>query len=237
MFDRGWVAKAALDRTIAEAEAADGNLNLLRSRLGLAERDVASTRLLAPFDGVISARDIEPFAEVTRGQKAFQIDSNGAFEVEISVPDSIVARLTLGAPLVIEATTTAACGCSGRITEIGATAGAANAVTVKGAILSGGGRLLAGMAVDVSIVLGGERSVEGYMVPLVAIAPGDGSAKGYVFKYDSETGQVRRTVVQGQGAIHGTLVGVTGGIEPGDIVAAAGVSLLRDGQRVSLMGQ
>jgi RND family efflux transporter MFP subunit len=237
LFDRGWVAKAALDRAITTVEATEGNLNLLRSRLGLAERDVASTKLLAPFDGVISAREIEPFAEVSRGEKVFQIDSDGAFEVEISVPDSVVAKLTPGAPLVIDVPTNTACGCSGRITEIGATAGPANAVTVKGAILSGGDALLAGMAVDVSVVLGGEQTTEGYLVPLVSIAPGDGSARGFVFKYDAESGQVRRTAVQGVGVIRGTLVGISGGIKPGDIVAAAGVSLLRDGQRVTLLGQ
>ena len=237
LFDRGWVAKAALDRAITTVEAAKGNLSLLRSRLGLAERDVASTRLLAPFDGVISAREVEPFAEVSRGQKALQIDSDGAFEVEISIPDSIVARLTPGAPLVIDASTLVSCGCTGRITEIGATAGPANAVTVKGAILSGGDVLLAGMAVEVSVVLGGERAVEGYLVPLVSIAPGDDSARGFVFKYDAQSGQVRRTAVQGVGVIRGNLVGVSGGIEPGDIVAAAGVSLLRDGQRVTVLGQ
>jgi RND family efflux transporter MFP subunit len=237
LFDRGWVAKAALDRAIATQEAAQGNLNLLRSRLGLAERDVASTQLLAPFDGVISAREVEPFVELNRGEKAFQIDSDGAFEVEISVPDSIVSRLTLGASLTIDAATVPSCGCSGRITEIGATAGAANAVTIKGAILSGSGALLSGMAVDVSVVLGGEREIEGYLVPLVAIAPAEGEVRGYVYKFDAASGQVKRTEVRGVGVIHGNLVGVTGGIAPGDIIAAAGVSLLRDGQRVTLMGQ
>ncbi len=93
------------------------------------------------------------------------------------------------------------------------------------------------MAVGVSGVLGGEGTVEGYLIQLGEGAPGDGSARGFVVKYDAGTGQVRRTAVQGVGVIRGTLVGVSGGIAPGDIVAAAGVSLLRDGQRVTLMGQ
>ncbi|MBL6598355.1 MAG: efflux RND transporter periplasmic adaptor subunit [Alphaproteobacteria bacterium] len=237
LFDRGWVAKAALDRAISLAEAAEGQLDLLSSRLSLAQRDVANTRLLAPFDGVISAREVEPFAEISRGEKVLQVDSDGAFEVEISVPDSLVSRLAPGTPLVIDAPTSSACGCRGRITEIGATAGAANAVTVKGAILSGGGALLAGMAVDVGVTLAGERATEGYLVPLVSIAPGEGPARGFVFKFDAESGQVRRTAVKGVGVIDGNLVGVAGGIKPGDVIAAAGVSLLRDGQRVTLLGQ
>lgn len=237
LFDRGWVAKAALDRAIAATDAAVGRLDLLRSRLSLTQRDVANTRLVAPFDGVISDRQVEPFTEISRGEKVLQIDSEGAFEVEISVPDSVVSRLSLGGALTIDAATAAGCGCSGRITEIGSTATAANAVTVKGAILSGGGALLAGMAVDVSVTLAGQHREEGYLVPLVSIAPGDATKRGFVFKYDSKTGQVHRTAVQGVGVIDGTLVGVSGGIAPGDIIAAAGVSLLRDGQRVTLLGQ
>ena len=55
LFDRGWVAKAALDQAVAAFEAADGDLNLARSRLGSAERDLAKTRLTAPFDGQIAS--------------------------------------------------------------------------------------------------------------------------------------------------------------------------------------
>ena len=51
LFDRGWAAKAALDQAVAVFEAAEGDLNLARSRLGSAEHDLANTRLTAPFDG------------------------------------------------------------------------------------------------------------------------------------------------------------------------------------------
>jgi RND family efflux transporter MFP subunit len=237
LFERGWVAKASYDQAIATFEAASGTLNLLRSRLGLAERDLANTKLRAPFDGVISARDVDPFSEISVGQKVLQIDSDGGLEVEVSIPDTTVGRLAAGASVTIDARNLSACGCPGRVTEIGATSSAANAVTVKAAILSGGAGLLPGMAVDVSLVLGRQGGEDGLLVPLVAIAPGDASAKGYVFKFDETSGTVNRVPVKGGGGIRGNLVGVTEGVEPGDIIAAAGVSLLRDGQRVSVAGQ
>ena len=113
LFKRGWVAKARLDGAVTEFEAAEGKLNLARSRLGLAERDMRQTQLEAPFDGVIALRDVNPFVEVKIGQKVFQIDSQGAYEVDLSIPDTIIGRLSIGAPVTIDAATVAGCGCRG----------------------------------------------------------------------------------------------------------------------------
>ena len=145
LFERGWVAQAALDQAIAAFDAAEGELSLARSRLGIAERELANARLVAPFDGVISLRDIEPFVEVQRGEPILQIDSEGALEVDLDVADSAVGRLVTGAPVTIDALPVAGCGCTGRVTEIGVTAGAANAVPVTAAILESPGGLLPGM--------------------------------------------------------------------------------------------
>ncbi len=237
LYEREWVAKAALDQAVATTEAAEGKLNLMRSRLGLIERDRANARLMAPFDGVISSRDVDPFVEVQRGQTVFQLDSEGAFEVEVSIPDSVVGRLTVGMPVTVAAPTVAGCGCTGRITEIGTTAGTANAVPVKAAILESPGGLLPGMAVEAGLVLSDDAGSQGFLVPLVAIAPGDQNARGYVFKYDAANSVVRKTPIVGEGGVSGNLIGVTEGVEPGDVIAAAGVSFLRDGQPVKLLGQ
>ncbi len=237
LYQRDWVAKAALDQAVAASEAAEGKLNLARSRLGLAERDLASARLTAPFDGVVALRDVEPFVEISKGQTIIQLDSEGAFEVDLSIPDTLVGRLSIGAPVSIDAPTVAGCGCTGRITEIGATAGAANAVSVTAAILESPDGLLPGMAVEASVILSDDGGPRGFLVPLVAIAPGDETARGYVFKYDSEDGVVQKTPFQSDGAVSGNLISITEGVEAGDIIAAAGVSFLRDGQRVKLMGE
>lgn len=236
LFSKGWVAKAALDQAVAAYDAAEGELNLARSRLGTAERDLANTKLTAPFGGVIASRDVEPFTEVSRGTAVFQINSEGALEVDLSIPDSVVGRLTTGLPVSIEISTIAGCGCSGRITQIGKAAGAANAVDVTASIVDGPGGILPGMAVEVAVPFPGGNGIRGYLVPLVAIAPGDESARGYVFKFDEASGAVRKTPITG---IKGreNFIEITDGVAAGDIVAAAGVSFLRDGQKVKLLGQ
>jgi len=237
LFDRGWVARAALDQSIAAFDAAEGDLNLARSRLGIADRDLSNASLTAPFDGVVSLRDVEPFVEVSTGQAIFQIDSEGALEVDLSIPDSVIARLVTGTPVTIESSTVAGCGCPGRITEVGVAAGAANAVAVTAAILESPGGLIPGMAVEASIMLSNGDGPGGFLVPLVAIAPGDDQSRGYVFKYDPAAGVVRRTAIKSEGIISGNLISVAEGVGAGDIVASAGVSFLRDGQKVKLLGE
>lgn len=236
LYAKGWVAKAALDQAIAAHDAAEGDLNLARSRLGTAERDLANTKLTAPFGGVIASRNVEPFTETSRGTAVFQINSEGALEVDLSIPDSVVGRLTVGLPVSIEISTMPGCGCSGRITQIGTAAGAANAVDVTASIVDGPSGILPGMAVEVSVPFPGTNGKRGFLVPLVAIAPGDETTRGYVFKFDTASGAVRKTAITG---IKGreNFIEITDGVTAGDIVAAAGVSFLRDGQKVKLLGQ
>ncbi len=236
LYEKQWVSKAAYDQSVAAFESAEGDLNLARSRLNLAERDLNNSRLVAPFDGVVASRDIEPFVEVSAGETLFQINSEGALELVISVPDFMISRFSIGLPARIDTTTLPTCGCNGRITEIGSAAGAGNAVPVKATLLDPPSQMLPGMTAEATVVLSNDENKRGYLVPLVAVAPGDKPESGYVFKFDPDTQTVNKTEVTGR-AGQGNLVEITQGIGPGDILASAGVSLLRDGQKVTLMQQ
>ena len=235
LYRKGWVSKAGYEKAVAQAGTSEEALNLARARVGIAERDLEKTRLQAPFDGVIATRAVEPFTEVSRGQTIVQIDSEGGFEVEVSVSDAVIDRLALGAPVTIEASTVNNCGCAGRVTEIGTQASAANTVPVTAVVTQAAQGLIPGMGVEVGILLSNEARTGGYLVPVVAIAPGDASGSGYVFKFDPEAGVVRKVAVKGGAGLDGNLVGISEGVAPGDILAAAGVSFLRDGQRVKLL--
>jgi len=237
LFERGWIARAALEQAEAAFDDAEAGVNLARTRLGTAERDRANSVLTAPFDGVIATRDVDPFEEVAAGQAMFLLNATGALDVNMSIPDTVVRRLAIGTPVTVDVSTIADCGCSGRITQIGVVSGAANAVTVKAALLDSHPELLPGMAAEVSIPLSGGESARGFLLPLTAIAPGDDAAPGYVFKFDADAGVVRRTPVRGGEGLSGNLVEVVEGITAGDVVAAAGVSFLRDGQSVTLLGE
>jgi len=71
-----------------------------RTRLGLAQQDLAKTKLTAPFTGVVAERDVAPVTEVKVGQTLFRLDSKGGYEAVLSVPDAVVSRLTIGHLLI-----------------------------------------------------------------------------------------------------------------------------------------
>ncbi len=237
LYEKGWLAKAGLDQALAAFEVADGEVNVARSRLAATERNLGKATLTAPFDGVIANRDVEPFQEVSAGQALFQINANGAMEVDLSVPDTIVGRIAPGAAVSIDVATVPGCGCMGRITEIGVASGAANAVQVTAVLAEIREGILPGMSAEVELPLTGATEQSGFLIPLTAISPGDDKAPGYVFVFDAEQRVVRKTAVTpGQGVLE-NLVAVSSGIDAGDIVASAGVSFLRDGQTVKLLGE
>ena len=236
LYERGWISKAGYEQALSAFESAEGSLNVVRSRLSSAQRDLNKTKLAAPFAGTIAERKIDPFVEVKAGQALFSLHSNEALDVELSVPDAVIGRISIGLPVVVEVSTVPGCGCGGRITEIGSAAGAANAVTVKASLIEGAPGLLPGMTAEITIVAADDQNDRGYLVPLAAVAPAEGEADAFVFKYDQASGTVIKTAVKGAYG-RDNLIAISDGVAAGDILAGAGVSFLRDGQKVKLAGQ
>ena len=67
MFEKGWIAQARLDQSIATRDAARSAVKYARSRFNLARRNLANTVLKAPFDGFIAKRHVDPHMEVAAG--------------------------------------------------------------------------------------------------------------------------------------------------------------------------
>ena len=90
------------------------------------------------------------------------------------------------------------------------------------------------MTAELSLVFPHENREPTYLVPVHALAPGEGNAGWSIFLFDSKTSTVHRTAVEGKGAVGNQAV-IRKGIAPGDVVVVAGVSFLRDGQKVKLV--
>ncbi len=234
LYDKGWVAKMALDMATAAFESSRSQVSYAMSQLNLAKRDLTHTTLVAPFDGLIAERLVEPFVEVSAGQKLFEINAEGAVEVAFDIPETTIARITLGMPVSVTFSTDLNCLCKGRITEIGSVAGDANAFPVKAGLIDPPESVRAGMTAQVSIVLESERMETAYLLPLAAIAPGGESGQGFVFIFDPDTSTVRKSLVRGRGATD-NMIAIHEGVKAGDVIAVAGVSFLNDGQKVKLL--
>jgi len=235
--DPGAVSEKAIDQAQAGYDGALKNVQYATSRLNLARRNLEKTKLLAPFDGVIAKRHVDAFQEVLRGQQVFDVFIEDVMEAAISIPESEIKGIYLGLNTEVRFPTRPGQVFEGVVSEISKVAGTANAFPVKVAIQGSTEGIRPGMTAEVTILLGGESEEEvSYLIPLVAIAPGDDSARAYVFVYDDQTSTVKKTPIEatGEGA-RDNHAAITKGVKAGDIIAVAGVSFLRDGQKVKLM--
>ena len=131
LYKKGWVAKARLDRVRRSRDSARSQVEFATSKLNLAKRDLRLTALRAPYDGAISRKYVDAFVEVKTGQRVYEIEAAGALEVRFDIPETTISRVTLGMPVTVTFPTTAGSILRARITEIGSSAGRANAFPVK----------------------------------------------------------------------------------------------------------
>jgi len=237
LFKKDWVSKAAWDQAKAAYDSTTSQVSYANSKLNLARRDLEKTVLRAPFDGVIAAREADPFQEVARGQKVFDIFIEGAMQVRLSVPETAIETINLGLPAAISFPNERIPTQEGRVSEVGTVATEANAFTVKVALTSPPDSLRPGMTAEANMLLGDEAGEQSFLLPLSAIAPGEAPGEGYVFLFDEATSTVKKTAVHGAGGVRDDRVLISEGVSAGDIVAVAGVSFLRDGQQVKLLVQ
>ncbi len=234
--DPGATSKRALDQAETRYNSIRQELSYANSRLNLATRDLERTVLLAPFDGVVAERHEDAFQEVSRGQKVFDLNVEGAMEAAVSIPESEIKMIYLGLPAKVQFPAIAGKVYPGIVTEISQVAGAANAFPIKVTIVADDeeGRIRPGITAEVTLVLGNEQGDRAYLIPVGALVPGSGESGGYVYVFDAETSTVKKTAIE-DGGIRDDNIIVNKGLQAGDIVAVAGVSFLRDGQKVRLM--
>lgn len=85
------VDTAPLRAALAEAEAAAEQ----------ARRDLAKTRIVAPVDGVVAEIIPEPGEQIAAGSPAVRLVGAGAYDIEILLPESDVAKVEPGQKAVV----------------------------------------------------------------------------------------------------------------------------------------
>jgi RND family efflux transporter MFP subunit len=232
--DPGAVSQAALDQSQAAVDSAIKQVQFSGSQLKLALRDLEKTVLRAPFDGVIATRNVEPFFEVARGQKLFDVFENTGMEVAVSIPEDAIDDIRMDQKGDIQFSVIADRTYHGRVTEISKVAGTANAFPIKLTVEDPDQRIRPGMTARVTLMLSSDDDKSAYLIPISAIAQRGGTLKGSVFIYDPQTSTVKKSPVASN-SVRGNNAVIAEGITAGDIIAVAGVSFLEDGQKVKLM--
>jgi RND family efflux transporter MFP subunit len=239
------VARQELDQARAMRDARDQQVEAAEARLNLARRDLRHSVLVAPFQGSISSRSIDPAMKVGSGETAFELDSEeSGLRVEVQMPETLIARVRQGdgAEVVFPSLAAEGVQFSDRrfpavISDVGSRAGSGNAFPVRTDLLDRPPGLRPGMTAEVTFSMprfeNGLVELTGFMIPIAA-AFAEADDRFSVFVFDPETSTVHKRPIQ-TGGVRENDVAVLGGLQEGEIIATAGVAFLRDGQQVTLL--
>ncbi len=235
-LDSGATSQKAVDQALSAYESTRQDVSYNQAQLDLAKRDLAKTELRAPFNGVVSTRTVEPFEEVRRGQSVLELFVEGAMEVEIKVPENLIGNVSVGLKGDVRLPNRPDEVYHAVVSDVGSAATNANAFPVKARLRDADHFVRPGMTAELSLVFPRDNQEPTYLVPVQALAPGVDKDSWSIFLFDPNTSTVRRTAVEGKGIVGNQAI-VTKGVSRGDIVVIAGVSFLRDGQKVKLVAK
>jgi len=234
IYEQGAGVKSRLDVAEYRYKAAQSAVDFQVAKLAQAERNLRKTTLLAPYDGTIALRSVQPNEEVQVGQKVFEINATGKMEVQLTVPETAIDRIQIDDAVMITFPTLPGASAQGRISYIGSAAVQANAFPVKVELMDSAAKVKPGMTAEATLTIADENQAPGYLVPLQAILPAPEANQGFAFVYDPQTSTVKKTPVRFRGLVEKKAVAYEG-LEPGDVIAVAGVSFLADGMTVKLI--
>ena len=238
-YDR--VETAFKQRAVARQEVDDARARYdqAKATVAIRQKDVDDTRIIAPFDGVVSNTLVDNFQNVNAKQPVVRFLDVSRMEMVINIPEDMINVVPYVKQVSVRFDAIPGKDTHATIEKVGNEASEATRtfpVTLAMEPFIGDVRIrpgMAGSATAEKIEYPEQHKVKGVEVPASAIfSPDDeGPKKTYVWIVDEQAGTVhRREVMTGELTERGGTV-VTG-VDAGERIATAGVHTLREGQEV-----
>ena len=233
MLEQGTIAREE------DIQAKEAEVRGLESRVVEANLQLEDSTLRAPYDGVIAQRFVEEGQNIRAKDRVVKFQDVDEIDITVDIPETVMAADILSADILqMVAEFSAAPGLRFPV-HIKEVAQRADPVTqtfaVRVALKAPPNlNLLPGMTAAVTMtyrrasILGGR-----ILVPIAAVS--QESAGTQVAWIIGSDGKVVRSQVK-LGAVTGGSIEIVEGLQPGDRIAVAGVSFLRDGMKVRDLG-
>lgn len=227
MLDSGAIPRATYDRAAADLE-------MRQLALSAAERNLAYTRIEAPFDALVTRRIVDSFTQVQAGTAVVRVQDVTELRVHISVPESLMAMLQTPERFTVTAEISAY---PGRQFPLSYREHATEADPVTqtyqvsfGLARQDGINILPGMTATVAVQSGDAFLAPRIDIPAAALdTADDGSFRVWVFNPGEGTVSPRAVTV---GALGTSRVVINDGLQPGEQVVTAGAHMLYEGMAV-----
>jgi HlyD family secretion protein len=222
----GALSAQQIAQYLTAERTAQARLDAQRAAVRSQEVRLTHARVVAPDDGVISARSATVGAVVPAGAELFRMIRQGRLEWRAEVAAADLARIRPG----LSASVTGAGGTTvkGRVRIVAPTVDAATRNAIVYVDLPAPGALKAGMFARGEFELG---NTPGLTLPQSAIVLRDGFHYALKVGPDSKVTSVKVSV----GRRSGDRIEITGGLDAGARVVAAGGGFLGDGDLVRVV--
>ena len=219
-------AESLLDQTRSNLEVARGDLVVAEARLRQVEDQISKMTIVAPFDGVVSERLINPGEMINRMDEVIRLVSPESIEVTARAPLNAVAFLDTGSPLPIYNDYRRGTGTVRTIV----TFGDPQSHMFELRIDVPAEQWIVGESVRIDVPT--EAPKQALAVPRDALVLRRDGA--FVFRVGPEQRAQRVPVMPGVG--DGDLIEVDGALAAGDVIVIRGAERLMEGQPVQVIG-
>lgn len=235
LFDKGHVAQARLDQTEALLSEANADVGAGDAVLGRAKLDLQYTNLRAPFGGIVVQTYVDNFENVQIKQPVIRLVDASSIEMIVNIPENLISIVPRVKDAVVAFDAFPDLEVPARIKEIGTEASETTRTYPVTLVMEqpADARILPGMAgtayskSPVAVV----ESDAGLEIPVSAVLTDAADEKTYVWVIDESTLTVQKRAVM-PGPLTDLGIKITGGLQPGEWIATAGVHYLQDGQKV-----
>jgi HlyD family secretion protein len=220
-------AAAKVEQARSEQRESQAAAQVAEARLGIARVNLDYSRIVAPFDGVVTLRTFHPGAFIRSaadggGTPLFTAKRTDLMRVVVQVPDRDVIQTNQGDPAIVKVDALEGREFQGKVARIADSEDPTTRTMRVEIDLPNPERLLReGMYGTCTIRL--DPETRNLTIPRACVVEPAGRSKGIVFVV--RDGAARRLVVD-LGADNGSLIEVLTGLRPSDeVIARAGVRL------------
>lgn len=194
----------------------------MRAMVAEAETMLGYTRIVAPFDGVVSRKLVNEGDLASPGNAVIEIDGGSRLRVEAGIAESL-ASLSIGSAIPVRSEGGSIIG---TLAELSPSSDPMSRTVMAKIDLPAGAALRPGEFVSVGVPAGSTSPI---LVPAAAVSRRGQIERVHVIRESRAMMRIVRT-----GARFGDSVEITAGLDAGEVVAAEGVDTLRDGQPVEV---
>jgi len=221
-----------VDEAKAKRDAAVGRTAAVQAKLDHARNQLSYTELRAPYDGVVAETYVDTFTTVQAQQQIVRFLDTTHIKFTIDIPEHAITNVQYVTDIMVTFDTLPDNPIPATIKEVAPQASQRTRTYPVTLLLDPpeGVSIIPGMTGEVRAKanLPEEHGSDGIEVPVTAILEAD-DGNQYVWLVSADNTVSRKQVQVGELTSRGIKVS---GIEPGQLIATAGVHYLKEGQRV-----